>query len=205
LAKAFVLAGNGDHSVPHGTTLPASWDETDWPKIASQTVGAARDTDYLNWRYVQHPCFKYGIVTVPEGNRTGLAVWRLEPIQRETPAGRVLVDRLARLVEFLPVSENNGRELINALLVDVRATGALGVDFYGYHGFTRSILQHNGLRSIEAHPDGALIPSRFQPLDTHGGGILNAMFVPEGLPFCTTEPNCPWYWTKSDSDQDRPN
>src|ERR1035437_3218739 len=83
LAKAFVLAGNGDHSVPHGTTLPASWDETDWPKIASQTVGAARDTDYLNWRYVQHPCFKYGIVTVPEGNRTGLAVWRLEPIQRE--------------------------------------------------------------------------------------------------------------------------
>jgi hypothetical protein len=205
LAKAFVLAGNGDHSVPHGTTLPASWDETDWPKIASQTVGAARDTDYLNWRYVQHPCFKYGIVTVPEGNRTGLAVWRLEPIQRETPAGRVPVDRLARLVEFLPVSENNGRELINALLVDVRATGALGVDYYGYHGFTRSILQHNGLRSIEAHPDGALIPSRFQPLDTHGGGILNAMFVPEGLPFCTTEPNCPWYWTKSDSDQDRPN
>jgi hypothetical protein len=205
LAQAFVLAGNGDHSVPHGTTLAASWDETDWPKIASQTVGAARDTDYLNWRYVQHPCFKYGIITVPEDNRTGLAVWRLEPIQRETPAGRVPVDRLARLVEFLPVSENNGRELINALLVDVRATGALGVDFYGYHGFTRSILQHNGLRSIEAHPDGALIPSRFQPLDTHGGGILNAMFVPEGLPCCTTEPSCPWYWTKSDSDQDRPN
>jgi hypothetical protein len=205
LTQAFVLTENGDHAVPHGTTLPTSWDESDWPEIASQTVGAARDTDYLNWRYVQHPCFKYGIVTVLEGNRTGLAVWRLEAIQQETPAGRVPVDRLARLVEFLPVSESNGRELISALLWEVRAAGALGVDFYGYHGLIRSILQHNGLRSIEAHPDGALIPSRFQPLDIHVGGILNAMFAPAGLPCCTTEPNSPWYWTKSDSDQDRPN
>lgn len=205
LVDAFALAGNGAYSLTHGTALPASWDETDWPDIASRTVGAARDTDYLNWRYVHHPSFKYGIVTVPEGNRSGLAVWRLEPIQRETPAGRVPVDLLARLVEFLPVSEGNGRELINALLGQVRAAGALGIDFYGYHGLTRSILQHNGLRSIEAHPDGASIPSRFQPLDTHGGGILNAMFAPEGLPACTTEPNSPWYWTKSDSDQDRPN
>jgi hypothetical protein len=205
LTQAFILAENGDRATPHGTTLPPSWDVTDWPEIASQTVGAARDTDYLNWRYVRHPCFKYGIVTVPQGDRTGLAIWRIESVQRETPTGRVSVDRLARLVEFLPASEDNGRELIGALLRQARDAGVLGVDFYGYHGLTRSILEHNGLLSIEGHPDGALIPSRFQPLDTHGGGILNAMFVPEGLPCCTVEPNSPWYWTKSDSDQDRPN
>jgi hypothetical protein len=205
LTEAFVLAEDSIPAVPHGTTLPASWDENDWPEIASRTVGAARDTEYLIWRYAEHPCFKYDIVTVPEGNRTGLAVWRLEAIQRETPEGRVAVDRLARLVEFLPASESNGCDLIGALLEQARAAGALGVDFYGYHGATRSILQDNGLRSIEVHPDGALIPSRFQPLDAHGGGILNAMFVQEGLPHCTTEPNSPWYWTKSDSDQDRPN
>ncbi len=112
LTQAFVLTENGENSAEHGKTLPASWDQIDWPEIASHTVGAARDTDYLNWRYVQHPSFKYGIVTVPEGDRNGLAVWRLETIQRETPAGRVPVDRLARLVEFLPASESTGQELM---------------------------------------------------------------------------------------------
>jgi hypothetical protein len=205
VTSAFVLPKQPDQVVEHGRALPASWDEIDWPAIASETVGAARDTDYLNWRYVEHPSFKYGIVTVPDGARTGLAVWRLEPIQQETPEGRIVVDRLARLVEFLPASESNGRELIVALLGEIRAAGALGVDFYGYHGPTRTILEQNGIVSIEAHQDGTLIPSRFQPLDTHGGGILNAMFVQEGLPGCTTTPDSPWYWTKSDSDQDRPN
>ena len=115
------------------------------------------------------------------------------------------MDRIARLVEFLPVSESNGRQLIAALAGKIKSAGALGVDFYGYHGATRDILEVNGLKSIAAHPDGALIPSRFQPLDVHGGGILNAMFVPQGLPCCTTNPDSRWYWTKSDSDQDRPN
>jgi hypothetical protein len=205
LSRSFVLKENGHHSVGYGSELPSSWDEMDWPEIASHTIGAARDTEYLNWRYVQHPCFKYGVITVPEGKRSGLAVWRLETIQRETPAGRVTVDRLGRLVEFLPVSEGNGRNLICALLGDIRAANALGVDFYGYHGPTRSILRQNGLQSVEVHPDGALLPSRFQPLDTHGGGILSAMFVREGVPRCTVQPDSPWYWTKSDSDQDRPN
>jgi len=205
LAQAFVTPVVGAQGVEHGNGVPATWDEIDAPAIASKTVGALRDAEYLNWRYVDHPSFKYSIVTVPEGNRSGLAVWRLEPIQREAPEGRVVVDHLARLVEFLPASEKNGRDLIAAMLPEMQNANALGVDYYGYHGPSRSILQQNGLRNIEAHPDGALIPSRFQPLDVHGGGILNAMFVQEGLPACTTNSDCPWYWTKSDSDQDRPN
>jgi hypothetical protein len=205
VTRAFVLAEDNYQSVEHGTTLPASWDEIDWPAIASKTVGAARDTDYLAWRYAKHPCFNYRTVTLPEGKRTGLAVWRLETIQMETADGRVNVDRLARLVEFMPASENNGRMLIAALLGEIRNAGALGMDFYGYHGPTRSMLERYGVRGTEAHPDGGLIPSRFQPLDSHGGAILNAMFVQKELPCCTAAPDSPWYWTKSDSDQDRPN
>ena len=205
LAQAFVVPECSQQIVDHGITLPASWDHIDWPAIAAETVGAVRDSDYLNWRYVQHPSFKYGIVTVPEGNRTGLGVWRLEAIQKETPEGRVVVDHVGRLVEFLPVSENNGRDLIAALVGEMRTADVLGMDFYGYHGPSRLILENNGVRDIGGHIDGTLIPSRFQPLDIHGGGILNAMFVQEGLPSCTSETNSPWYWTKSDSDQDRPN
>ena len=203
--QPFLLDGSDSEPAQLGATIPDSWDQIDWPEIASRTVGAARDTDYLRWRYVDHPSFNYGIATVPEGDRTGLAIWRIEQIQRETPGGRAAVDRIARLVEFLPVSESNGRQLIAALAGKIKSAGALGVDFYGYHGATRDILEVNGLKSIATHPDGALIPSRFQPLDVHGGGILNAMFVPQGLPCCTTDPDSRWYWTKSDSDQDRPN
>jgi hypothetical protein len=205
VTNAFVLQRNGSSPAGRGNVVPASWDENDWPAIAAQTVGAARNMDYLKWRYLEHPSFKYQVVSMPEGKRTGLAVWRLENIQVETPEGRVAVDRLARLVEFMPASEENGRELIGALLSDIRMLGALGVDYYGYHGVSRAILEENGLRSIQTCPDGSSIPSRFQPLDSHGGGILNAMFAQETLPACTDGPECPWYWTKSDSDQDRPN
>lgn len=205
IAHSFVLPNGANEVVQHGTTIPDTWDEMDWPAIASQTVGAVRDSDYLRWRYLQHPSFEYRLVTVPEGDRNSLAVWRLETIHRETPEGRIPVDTMARLVEFLPSSNRGSHALIHAVLQDVRAAGGMGVDFYGYHGGTRAMLEQNGLHSIEAHPDGTLIPYRFQPLDTHGGGILNAMFAPATLPPCTTGPECLWYWTKSDSDQDRPN
>jgi hypothetical protein len=204
-ARPFILAECTSQVVRHDSVLPAEWDEIDWPVIAEKTVGAIRDKAYLNWRYLEHPSFKYRILTVPEGDRTGLAVWRLETIHRDTLEGRVPVDSLARLVEFLPASASNGRDLIGALLNEIRTAGAIGVDFYGYHGSTRSILEDNGVHGVTERQDGGAIPYRFQPLDIHGGGILNAMFVPEGLPVCTTAFDSQWYWTKSDSDQDRPN
>jgi hypothetical protein len=205
VANNFILPSGANQDVQHGTTIPNTWDHTDWPAIATETVGAVRNSEYLRWRYLDHPSFEYHTVTVCEGDRSGLAVWRLETIHRQAPEGRIPVDTLARLVEFLPASNENGHLLIQTLLKDVRAAGAMGIDFYGYHGSARTILEQSGVRSVAAHPDGALIPYRFQPLDTHGGGILNAMFAPEGLPPCTTGLECLWYWTKSDSDQDRPN
>jgi hypothetical protein len=205
LARAFTLTSVEDETAEPNAELPKSWDRTDWPEIARWTVGAARDSEYLNWRYVNHPSFNYRVIAIPEGDRTGLAIWRLEQIATETAAGRAPVDKLARLVEFLPASERNGKALLSALLRKIQLAGALGLDFYGYHGLTRHILQEGGVKGISMHPDGALIPSRFQPLDTNGGGILNAMFVSGALPACTLEFDSPWYWTKSDSDQDRPN
>ena len=59
-----------------GNELPATWDEIDWAAHATQTIGAARDADFLTWRYKNHPDFEYKFLTVPEGKKTGLAVWR---------------------------------------------------------------------------------------------------------------------------------
>jgi hypothetical protein len=81
----------------------------------------------------------------------------------------------------------------------------MGADFYGYHGETRKWLQELGFRGAQSHADGSFIPSRFQPLDGKGGGIMSAIFLRDGKSPGSEDVECPWYWTKSDSDQDRPN
>ena len=205
LADAFVLRREPAGAPEAGTLIPRSWDQCEWPAIAARTIGAARDAAYLMWRYRKHPVFEYRFLTVKDGDRTGLAVWRLETIHRQTPEGRVDFDRMGRLVEFLPVSPENAEALLAAFLRGLREAGGFGADFYGYHGQTRCWLRQFGFSEAAMHPDGRAIPSRFQPLDGKGGGILSAMFLQSEVPPCADAADCPWYWTKSDSDQDRPN
>jgi hypothetical protein len=188
-----------------GREIPSSWDEEEWPAVAQEIVGAARDGAYLTWRYRQHPVFEYRFLTVPEGKRSGLAVWRLETIQRRTSEGRADVDRIGRLLEFLPASASNANALFDAFVHDLENANAIGADFYCYHSRTRQWLQQLGFQETTQHPDGHAIPSRYQPLDGKGGEILSAMFAETDLPACTASSDCSWYWTKSDSDQDRPN
>lgn len=205
-AEFFTCPTRECRNVQATTELPKKWDEVDWPDIARTTIGAARDSGFLKWRYLQHPIFEYRLLAVPDGERrTGLLVWRLETIRRQTENGRADVDRIGRMVEYLPASEGNAEALVAAFIQDLRANNAVGADFYGFHGSGRRCLESLGFRAAALHPDGNAIPSRFQPLDGKGGGILSAMFVREELPECSDEIDCPWYWTKSDSDQDRPN
>jgi len=205
MADAFTMRVMPERDTEFSDVIPKSWDTNEWPAIAARTIGAARDIAYLTWRYRKHPVFEYRFVTVREGDQTGLAVWRLETIRQQTPDGRVDLDRIGRLVEFLPVSTANGEALLSAFTGELRKTGAMGADFYGYHGQTRCMLRQFGFRETTTHSDGRAIPSRFQPLDGKGGGILSAMFTQSEVPACADAGDCPWYWTKSDSDQDRPN
>ncbi len=204
VAETFALARNPE-PCPADPVIPRSWDACEWPSVAARTIGAARDAAYLTWRYRRHPVFEYRFLAVRDGSMTGLAVWRLETIRQQTAAGTVDFDRIGRLVEFLPVSPANAEALLAAFTGALRENGALGADFYGYHGETRCWLRQLGFRETAQHPQGRAIPSRFQPLDAKGGAILSAMFVEAELPPCADSTDCPWYWTKSDSDQDRPN
>jgi hypothetical protein len=204
-ADAFVLRRGPQDAPEAGALIPRSWDQSEWPAIAAGTVGAVRDSAYLVWRYRKHPVFEYRFLTVSDGDRTGLAIWRLETIRQQTPGGRVDLDRIGRLVEFLPTSASNAEALFSAFVRALRQAGAFGADYYGYHGQTRCWFRQLGFHEAGAHPDGRDIPSRFQPLDGKGGGILSAMFLQSDVPSCADGPDCPWYWTKSDSDQDRPN
>ena len=205
LASRFTLKEMSDSSVPFARELPESWDRCDWPEIASRSIGAARDANYLTWRYLKHPCFKYHLLAVSEGERTGLAVWRLETIRRRTSYGSEDVDKVGRLVEFLPVSRNNAAQLLSVFCNELRTAGALGADFFGYHGENNSWLEEFGFHAVETDPDGEMIPGRFQPLEPKPGTILGAVRAQDELSFGSEESEGIWYWTKSDADQDRPN
>lgn len=205
LAERLVLERSGVKRPIAGSAIPADWDEANWVEIAERTVGAARDKAYLSWRYLAHPRFQYRVIAVPEGRRTGLLVWRLETIHRQVDGQLWAVDDVGRIVEFLPASPEGARLLVNELLAQLATCGALGADFYGFHGPTRTLLVEEGFADLSTIADHTAIPSRFQPLDGKGGDILSAMFLPPDVPPCTLAPDCPWYWTKSDSDQDRPN
>jgi hypothetical protein len=184
---------------------PAEWDQKDWAIISRQTVGAARDLDYLTWRYMRHPLFDYRFICIPEGARTGLLVWRLETIRQATPEGMTELDCFGRLVEFLPVSSANARELLAAFRQELSDMQAMGADYYGYHGKTRQYLEENGFRSVDRHPEGWSVPARFQPLDHRGGGIISAVLIEDDTAVPSSDVESSWYWTKSDADQDRPN
>lgn len=205
LAAAFRLAALPDIPGQSGTTVPTSWNDCDWPQWAVRVVGAARDFDYLQWRYFAHPCFAYRCITVPEGDRLGIAIWRLETMRRTVAHTLEAVDQIGRLVEFLPVSPHNARELLALFWQELAAADALGADYYGYQGEIGTWLRTLGFYGVESHHDGPAIPARFQPLEGKGGQILSAIFAPRDVPSCSSDRQCLWYWTKSDSDQDRPN
>ena len=204
IARTFEIGQPSEPDVEFGSDLPPNWDSADWATLASSTAGAVRDSNYLIWRYLNHPCFQYRIIAVKDKERTGLLIWRLETIHQASSEAMIEVDRIGRIVEFIPSSRANGKQLLAVLFQQLKNANAVGADFYGYHGATRSLLSECGIHDIGRHPDGVAIPSRFQPLSS-GSGILNAMFAEPGLPECDSSSDCPWYWTKSDSDQDRPN
>jgi hypothetical protein len=183
----------------------SQWNDHGWKALSAHMVGAARDLDYLTWRYVDHPCFTYHFICLSDGDHIGLAVWRLETIRRATPQGLVEVDRIGRLVEFLPASRGNAQELLSHFWRALSEADAFGADYYGYHGESRLWLQDLGFHNVKKHADGPSIPSRFQPLEPQGATIQSAIFVPDQVPACSPDLTCNWYWTKSDADQDRPN
>jgi GNAT superfamily N-acetyltransferase len=205
LAGFFQIRDIPESSVCYDNAIPTDWNAKDWSELASNSIGAARDLDYLKWRYLNHPCFDYRFLAVPEKNRTGLAVWRLEVIRRLTPQGHADVDVIGRLVEFLPASHKNAKTLFSVFCRELVEAGALGADFYGYHSKYSAWLNEFGFHLVSDHPDGVLIPSRLQPLDSRPGNILGAIISEDKLPSHPEASNCSWYWTKSDADQDRPN
>lgn len=102
-----------------------AWDETFEKILAPQIIGTWKDTQYMNWRYVTHPRFKYHIKVPPSGK--GLIVYRIAEILNEDrePTGW----KAMRIVDFL-VDPEEGVGMAARLVAEAEKEGCAFIDFY---------------------------------------------------------------------------
>ena len=204
IAQASAVTFTNDRPEAHSLTEidAARWDREGWNIWIKKTIGCAREYAYLNWRYVRHPIYQYETRVIVEDDRLGLIVWRSEITLKVDPNGE-FEDHVPfiRIVEFLPVSDTNARKLISICLFEGTAEGAVAADFYCYNAELIQTLKRIGF-FISGDTSGVRLPNHTQPID-RGSNIRSTIKVisHKGQAHQDTE----WYWTRSDSDQDRPN
>ncbi|MSP50823.1 MAG: N-acetyltransferase [Alphaproteobacteria bacterium] len=205
LALLGAKGGSADPNLGRAQPLDESWNAKGWPGFADEIVGAKRDLAYLEWRYRKHPLFAYTVHVVEEAGRFGLLVFRTETITVLTALGREPFGRALRVVEFLPVSETNAVALGALVAHELRAGDITFADYYCTHGRFSSWLDATPFVRVDCSPHGEAFPSRFQPLNGGKSAIPSAVRPPLVAPQYPPSPGERWYWTRSDSDLDRPN
>ena len=172
------------------------------PELAVCCYGPNKAAADLQWRYVEHPTFRYELrVAVDSGSRLplGLLVYRVEPI-----LGRR--ERVVRVVEILGRPQAV-QSLLTAAIDEARQHGALFLDVHSTHREIGEILERNGLRRTGSDGDWPGFPSLFQPFESGHVPIKGALWTSRRLELAygplAEAPEL--YLVKSDSDQDRPN
>jgi len=192
-ASQMVPAASGAEVQPWSPELAAPWDRTWRERVASGLVGTWRDSDYLRWRYLEHPRFRYELRVIrdPAGGVRALVVWRRQAIQDRS-------EEVVRVLELL------GEPAAAATLARdlVRETGTertAFLDFYCTSTAFAAPLEAAGF--VPEHTLGAELPALFQPLDPRRTALTAAFWAPGKEAFDGADV----YFTRSDCDQDRPN
>jgi len=181
--------------------IPRDWDDTTWKILSGRMVGAARTAEYLQWRYAEHPVYDYRFVTIENDDGPGLAVWRREEIEQKAANN---LGAVGRIMEILAPTSRCAQSLIGCLCADLWASDVFAADYMGYSGEAGEALLGSGFKLVETETDGAMIPCRFQPIDTKMTTLHSAISLLGDGPDSKYDANCPWIWTKGDGDMDRP-
>lgn len=165
--------------------------------LSKESIGISRDTQFIKWRYENHPSFDYKIlVCKSNGLLKGLIIYRIEQLQNG--------EKIGRIVECIVSNQDSAIVLANML---VKNKELLFYDFYCFTSNTTWGLESVGFKKIyNSQTDLYTIPSRFQPIDLHNTSMIAAIYFSEKI-------KNSWnialenqlYITKADSDQDRPN
>lgn len=179
----------------------AKWDNFYYGQIADKTIGVSRNYEFLCWRYLKHPTFKYLVYTVQDENRNyeGLLVTRVESILNKSA-------QILRIVEFISKNQDASIALANKVIDIGLENKVLFADFYCTTDMFNFGLDSVGFKKeYITEEDKVVLPCRFQPVDLsvtslnaaisfYGKDVKNINLLNNNI-----------YFTKGDSDQDRPN
>jgi len=180
--------------------IDKQWDRTWQEKFAPRLLGTWRDANYLRWRYVNHPCFRYVLhfAKNPESDTLeGLLVYRIEKVRDRD-------EKVLRIVEFLS-EEAVGGVLAQAAVEAGEAEGVAFADFFCISEAFAAPLEAVGF--VREDKMSGSFPMLFQPLDFRQMWLNGAFWV--GSEIARSNRNFfrtpHLYVTSSDGDQDRPN
>ncbi len=177
------------------------WNHFYYTNIAPRTISVSRNYEFLRWRYLKHPTFKYLVYTVQNkvGDYEGLLIARVENIANNTA-------KALRIVEFISKNQDASIALANKIVEIGTKEGVIFADFYCTTDMFNFGLDLVGFKKeFISDEDRLVLPSRFQPVDLSVVN-LNALISFYGKKVRSLNIlNNNIYFTKGDSDQDRPN
>lgn len=197
-AGAPVPAAGGFEVAGWSEDVAASWDDAWRSRFASKIVGTWRDAEYLRWRYVEHPRFRYEVrfARRPGGPIEGLLVFRLQRVQDRD-------EGIVRIVELLgePAAAD---ELVASVLAETDDGATAFADFYCTSPRFAAPFERAGF--VREPVAGLTLPALFQPLDARRTALTAAFWAADDVAGGTEVfAGGDVYFTRSDCDQDRPN
>ena len=167
-----------------------------WEAYPALTYGTVRSPEYLRWRYLRHPTFRFSILAAGEDTAPALAVYRIE---RAAGSGALV----GRVMEFFhpadPPGCAAGVGLAGALAARFAAAGCVFADFVGAAGAYGETLTRAGWTLED--PAAPVLPSRLQPVERTPFAYNLEYGVRRGLPQPAFDAI---YATRGDGDADRP-
>ncbi|MGF9699342.1 hypothetical protein [Paenibacillus sp. MABNR03] len=190
----------GDKTVKHELEKD-KWNNFYYTHIAPKTISISRNYEFLSWRYLNHPTFNYLVYSAQDqaGNYEGLFVARVEYIINGTA-------KILRIVEFISKNQDASIALANKIVEIGTEEAILFADFYCTTDMFNFGLESVGFKKeFTSDDDKIVLPSRFQPVDLsvvnlnaslsfYGKKVKKLNLLKNNI-----------YFTKGDSDQDRPN
>lgn len=159
-----------------------------WEKVRTRyPITAERSSQYLQWRFSDHPHLKYSYLIAKINNEiAGYLVYRIE----ETSDFKI-----ARIVDFIS-HYSSEKSLLFKFLELAELNGAHAADFIFSGDFYKSCLKETGFFDT-AGTDFEKFPIRFNPISYSKFEV--------GIAYDIEAPLSDFYLTRADADQDRPN
>lgn len=169
----------------------------DWNLYHELRFGTVRSLEYIQWRFIEHPMFKYYFVMNGAPERPAVCVYRIDDAYGDYEA------KVGRIVDFyFPNDENgqiDGTALLSTVLKQLKGDGCVYADFIcSSRAYSRPFIECGAAEEPEHRQ---IFPMRLAPIERVARHQNVAFTTPRGYPLPSLEE---MHVTKSDIDGDSP-